>query len=277
MTTPKDHQVIPRDLHFPTEAAKSNAWLAGDPVGTAVFNALSITFPDGERLFIDAVRNYRPQLTGKLLEQARAFIAQEAIHTREHVGMNAHLDRDHYPVDSIEDDIRARQQVVRDRGPVAMLAATMCLEHFTAMMADWFLDNPAMWEGVDPDLARLWQWHAMEESEHKAVAYDVFMEVAKDWSPWRRYRLRVRVMAIITVMFTYNITRFAGRLLAADGMDPKAARRAALGYLLWKPGLFRISWSTYWDWYRPGFHPWHKGDQQKLETWRAAFPTAATA
>lgn len=275
MTTPDNHDVIPRDLHFITDAAKSKAWLGGDPVGSAVFNAMSITFPDGERMFIDSVRNYRPELTGKLLEQAKAFIVQEAIHTREHVGMNAHLDRSHYPLDQIESELRARQEIVRGRGPVAMLAATMCLEHFTAMMADWFLDNPKIWEGVDPEIAKLWQWHAMEESEHKAVAYDVFMAIAKDWSPLQRYMLRVRVMAIITVMFTLNISRFSALLLAADGMDFKKARRATLGYLLWKPGLFRISWSSYWDWYRPGFHPWDKTDQDKLARWRAVFPPPA--
>src|SRR5512136_601071 len=102
MQTPPDIRVTPRDVHFRTESARWTAWLGGDPVATAVFNALSLTFPDGERLFMDSVHAFRVHLQGKLAEDARAFITQEAIHSREHAGLNAHLDRSHYPVDRIE-------------------------------------------------------------------------------------------------------------------------------------------------------------------------------
>ena len=90
-TTPTDLDVKPRDISFALEDARKGHWLGGDPVGTAVFNALSLTFPDGERLFMDAVKNYRHLLTGKLLEDAKGFIAQEAIHSREHASRNETL------------------------------------------------------------------------------------------------------------------------------------------------------------------------------------------
>src|SRR5512137_2531947 len=102
MQTPADIAVLPRDIHFPTESAHGTAWLGGDPIATAVFNALSLTFPDGERLFIDSVRAFRGGLQGKLADDVRAFIAQEAMHSREHASLNAQLDRSHYPVDRIE-------------------------------------------------------------------------------------------------------------------------------------------------------------------------------
>ena len=69
MHSPASHQVIPRNVHFDTTGGHGNAWMGGDPVATAVFNALSLTFPDGERLFMDAVRHYRPRLTGQLAEE----------------------------------------------------------------------------------------------------------------------------------------------------------------------------------------------------------------
>ena len=53
-TTPADVEVSPRDIHFDASPTNSGHWLDGDPVATAVFNALSLTFPDGERLFMDA-------------------------------------------------------------------------------------------------------------------------------------------------------------------------------------------------------------------------------
>ena len=276
MHSPASHQVIPRNVHFDTTGGHGNAWMGGDPVATAVFNALSLTFPDGERLFMDAVRHYRPRLTGQLAEEARAFIAQEAIHTREHVGLNAGLDRACYPVEAIEQELRGRIEFLETRGPVAMLGVTIALEHFTAMMADLFLEDPGFWAGVPDDIVRLWQWHAMEETEHKAVAFDVFREISKDWSPLQRYRIRAQVMIVSTVLFSTNITRFAAQLLMADGVPPIRAHLQVLNYLFGRPGLFRRSWRAYWDWYRPGFHPWDHDNSDKLDTWRTQFP-ASTA
>jgi uncharacterized protein len=275
MQTPDTVCVVPRDIHFATQSAHGRAWMAGDPVATAVFNALSLTFPDGERLFMDAVRNYRAGLSGKLLEDAKNFIAQEAIHTREHVGLNAGLDRSHYPLDEIEANIKGRLTFLRIKGRVAMLAVTIAMEHFTAMMADLFLEDPEFWNGVPEDLARLWQWHAMEETEHKAVAFDVFQEISKTWKPSQRYGLRARIMLVMTVMFVANITKFASMLLIADGMKPWKARLSVLGYLFGKPGLFRKSWKAYWDWFRPGFHPWHQDNSATLHRWQNQFAVAA--
>ena len=275
MRAPADHTITPRDIRFDTQAHHGQNWMGGDPVATAVFNALSLTFPDGERLFMDAVRNYRDQLSGKLLAEARAFIAQEAIHSREHVGLNAGLDRSHYPVDEIETEMRSRLEFLRGRGKVPMLGVTIALEHFTAMMADLFLEDPAFWEGVPEDLVRMWQWHAMEESEHKAVAFDVFCEISKDWTPLQRYRVRAQTMVISTILFSSNITRYSAKLLMADGMGPWKAHLSVLNYLFGKPGLFRKSWKAYWDWFRPNFHPWDHDNSAKLDQWRATFAPAA--
>jgi predicted metal-dependent hydrolase len=274
MRTPVDHRVIPRNMHFDTEASRGVAWMNGDPVATAVFNALSLTFPDGERLFIDAVRAFRDQLSGKLAEDAKAFIVQESMHTREHIGLNAGLDRAHYPVDAIETELRQRMKRLRGFGPLAMLGVTIALEHFTAMLADLFLDDPDFWTGVPEDVVRLWQWHAMEEAEHKAVAFDVFLEISKDWPSWRRYQMRARAMMIVTILFNLNIVRFASALLRADGMGAWTARGKVLNYLYGNPGLFRRGWRAYWDWYRPGFHPWNHDSRAKLAIWRPKFAPA---
>ena len=93
-TTPKDVEVTPRDVRFDFPGAAKGHWMGGDPVGTAVFNILSLTFPDGERVFIDAVRHFRSQVSGKLVEDVRGFIAQESIHAREHHALNQLIDRD---------------------------------------------------------------------------------------------------------------------------------------------------------------------------------------
>jgi hypothetical protein len=275
-TTPADVDVHPRDIRFDLEAARKGHWLGGDPVGTAVFNALSLTFPDGERLFMDAVRHYRPQLKGKLLDDVKGFIAQEAIHSREHHALNLLIDRDRYPAAEVEAEIRQRTTFARTRGPMAMLISTIALEHFTAMMAEMHMAHQDLFDDADPGIEKLWRWHAMEETEHKAVAYDVFMEVTKDWSPFLRYRRRVISMAIISFMFTRNITRYAARLLEADGYEPKAALKAVKTYVWKTPGLFARGWKTYFAWYRPGFHPWDQDNRPELAGWKAEFDAAAS-
>tara|TARA_R110000868_G_scaffold99461_2_gene273688 strand:+ start:3598 stop:4449 length:852 start_codon:yes stop_codon:yes gene_type:complete len=274
-TTPDDIAITPRDIHFATEAAHGKAWLGGDPVATAAFNAMSLTFPDGERLFMDAVRHYRGELSGKLLEDAKAFIKQEAIHSREHVALNGGLDRSHYPIDEIETEIRGRIKATRERGPIAMLGVTIALEHFTAMMAEVTLEDGSIFDGTPEAILRLWQWHALEETEHKAVAFDVFQQVTASWTPRQRYFLRMRVMVLVTILFTTNISRYAAKLLVADGVSRWTAQARVLWYLLFRPGLFRKGWRSYWAWYKPGFHPWDHDNRATMAIWQDKFAGVA--
>ena len=267
-------QIEPRDIHFDLGHVTQRHWLGGDAVGTAVMNALSLTFPDGEKLFMDAVRHFRGRVSGKLADEVRQFLAQEAMHSREHHALNGLLDRDHYPVDEILQHVRERIRFTRSRGPYAMLLSTIALEHFTAILADRHLAQPDLLSAADPTIKRLWQWHAIEETEHKAVAFDVFLEVTKHWSPTKRYLLRTWSMAYITWQFSRNIAHHATRLLIADGYSERQARRAVRRFLWGKPGLFRRVWLTYFSWYRPGFHPWDHNNSQQLQLWRAQLTTS---
>jgi len=268
---PTDVSVVARDVHFRTDPARQRAWLGGDPVATAVFNALSLTFPEGERLFIDAVRRFRGLAEGQLAEDVRSFMAQEAIHSREHASLNAMLDRRRYPVDRIEGSVRKRLAFIRSLGPMRMLGVTIALEHFTAMLADMFDAYPELWRDTPEELVRLWRWHAMEETEHKAVAFDVFKLATREWTTGRRYRFRVRVMALVSLHFTANLTRYAAALLEADGTGRWAARWRVIRFLFGEPGLFRRLGPRYLDWFRPSFHPWDHDNRAKLEQWRTQF------
>jgi uncharacterized protein len=270
-STPADVHVPPRDIHFDVEAARTGHWLGGDPVGTAVFNALSLTFPDGERLFIDAVRHYRDRVSGKLAEDVKGFIAQEAIHSREHHHLNQLIDREKYPVAEVEAGAKERVAYARSRGPMGMLISTIALEHFTAMMADAHARHLDLFENADPGIERMWRWHAMEETEHKAVAYDVFLEVTKNWLPLKRYLRRTIAMAIITYLFSARIVHYAALLLTADGYSYKDAKKAVRRYVWREPGIFARGWKTYFAWYRPGFHPWDKDNRALVASWRAEF------
>ena len=277
--TPDDVTILPRDLHFDMAAAGSGPWLDGNEVATAVFNAMSLTFPDGERLFIDAVKAYRSEVSGKLAQDVKDFITQEAIHSREHHLLNNQIDRTKYPVAEIEAAINENIALGRSGGRFRMLMATICLEHFTAMMADLMIgldvDGVPLFSKTDPALERLWRWHAMEETEHKAVAYDVFLEATSDLPAIKRYFRRSLSMLIITRHFTENITQYAAKLLVADGYDPKDATRAVKAFLWKKPALFGKGWKVWLSWFKPGFHPWDHDNRDVMAKWKEDFTLVA--
>lgn len=263
--------ITPRNIRFVEDLPEAATWLGGDRIATAVFNALSLTFPDGERMFMDAVRHYKPMLSGALLEEANAFIAQEAIHTREHVSLNKVMDGGHYPLEKIRAHIKKDIEFAASLGPMTQLAATISLEHFTAMLGDSIMIDTTMLDAAPQDVRRLWQWHALEETEHKAVAFDVFNVATADWSNLRRYITRVRAMVFTTIQFTMNITSYSSQLLQADGMSRGRATASVMWFLFGKPAFFRKGMRGYWNWYKPGFHPWQHDNRALLDTWRARF------
>lgn len=264
--------ITPRNISFMKQLPEAATWLGGDRVATAVFNALSLTFPDGERMFMESVRHFKPLLQGELLAEANAFIAQEAIHTREHVAMNKALDPDHYPLATIRAHIQKNMAIAKSMGPVAELAATIALEHFTALLGNFILrGGDGLLDGAPEDMRRLWQWHAMEETEHKAVAFDVFNIALAKATPFRRWTTRLQAMVFTTVEFTFHLSYYARLLLQADGMSAGRARLAVFWFLFGKPGFFRRGLKGYWSWYKPGFHPWQHDNRALLPAWQGAF------
>lgn len=262
--------ITPRNLRFALDTVESRHWCAGDPARTAVFDALSILFPAGESFFIDSVQHFRERITDpELQKDIKSFTQQEAIHSREHLRYNRVIRlRAGDTVDRLEDAVKTRMALVKARGgPFRALAVTCALEHFTAIMSDVLLRDPRFLEGADPDYVRLWRWHAIEETEHKAVAFDVMRAVVPGW---RRYPLRVIGMLITTVLFNYYVFKHLFHLLKAEHRHYSAASWGTiLNQLYGRPGMFRrilLPWAAY---FRPGFHPWQQDNRALIEQLKA--------
>jgi hypothetical protein len=271
---PADLHNRPRNIEFLRAAPAGRHWMGGDPVKTAWFNALSLTFPDGERFFIDAVKAHRHFAEGKLAADVKDFITQEALHTREHAALNGLVDHAHYPVDRIEAMVKARTDLGRSRGPMPMLVVTLCLEHFTAILAHDALANAHEFDDAPDGLRRLWLWHAVEETEHKSVAFDLWQRAAAKWSRFQRWFVRARAMAIISTLFLWNVTTYALMLLKADGITGWSARWRLYSFLWGRPGPLRRIAGAYADWYRPGFHPWDHDNRDLLSRFAPQFAQA---
>ncbi len=141
-------------------------------------------------------------------------------------------------------------------------------------MADVALGDPRNLAGADERFAAVWRWHAAEETEHKAVAYDVYREVVGE--DWRAYLRRARVMLLVTIGFWIDVTRFHLRLVHADGALGDLRGWWRLWRFLWiRPGGMRRVWRLWLGYFRPGFHPWQLDNRHHVEAWKAAYAPAA--
>ena len=109
-----------------------------------------------------------------------------------------------YDMKKIDDRLENVMSQIKQRPPIVNLAATIALEHYTAIMAHEFLANPKHFKNAEPDTAAMWRWHAMEEIEHKGVAFDTYLHATRDWSRWRRWKLKSLMMMLITQSFIRN-------------------------------------------------------------------------
>ena len=262
--TPDNLRIEKRDLKFGRETPPPRWWHGGDPGRTAFFNALSSTFPVGEKFFMTAVRHYRSGTSEPLRSQIDDFLYQESMHSREHVVFNRQAEDVGFDIAPLEDRARRTIAWVKRRSPLQQLAATCALEHFTATLAHDALANPHHLGGASEEAGRLWRWHAIEEIEHKAVAFDTYLHAARDLSPFRRWLKRSVVMGVTTVRFHYVIFRNTADLLRQDGMNNARTWRALLAYLYGRDGLMRHLLAGVFTYMRPGFHPWHLDDRGLL-------------
>lgn len=241
-------------------AVSQRHWIRGDAYATAFFNALSAVFPVGEAFMIESVRPWQKSLDGKLAAEARTFIEQEAAHSREHAGMNRALINAGYDITVLDKAIRQFVNFFADRSATTKVGATMCIEHITAIVAAELLKNDHHLEGAEAEMHRLWLWHAVEEVEHKAVAFDVWMHATRDWSAFRRWITRSAMMVSVSTTFFINRTRGQIELMRQDGVGWRTALPGLLRSGFRKGGIGRAVLKPWAHFLKPGFHPWQIDD-----------------
>ncbi|MBE2164286.1 metal-dependent hydrolase [Acinetobacter oleivorans] len=203
-----NQKIVRRNVELSYDANKSYSfYYEENPVVTSLFVVLSAMFPPGEMFFIESIRNVRNQIKDeKLLEDIRAFIAQEAFHSREHKTLNNHLIHSNYPeVIEIEAKTKARLDKLRKLSTVEQVAATVVMEHYTATLARLLLTDQLIKEKTTQESRNLWEWHALEELEHKSVAFDVLNAIGGNYSKNRKAALARVAKLIMPIMFEYWI------------------------------------------------------------------------
>ncbi|CAI3147250.1 hypothetical protein MWMV17_MWMV17_02522 [Acinetobacter calcoaceticus] len=259
-------------------------WMNGSAGLTHFMTALSALFPAGEKFFIDSVRavRYHPSIKDDeaLQKEISAFIGQEAMHTQEHVNFNASAQKFGHDVETLEKftdtaiqtAIQAFVKIVKPFGmtkEMVDLTATTALEHFTATIASQLLVNKHIQELMtDETMSTMWYWHAIEENEHKAVAFDVYEGVFGKGV--KAYALRTSSLVFAMTLIFLIQSSFVLRLLKQD-------KKLNLGELsviykyAYSPskGIITGMAKEMLAYFKPGFHPNDLDTVGLLKTWKA--------
>ena len=244
-------------------------WVAGNPPASFAVGLFSLVIPEGEKFFIRSVNALRDRIEDPaLLEDVKNFAKQEGAHTRAHIVFNGALANHGFDVD---DATRATKRffvfIEKWFTKRAALAVTVFAEHLTALGAEIEFRFPELRRGVEPRASEFWRWHAAEELEHKAVAFDVLRAAGGGYFT-RIFSVLMLAMLwpiLMRPMFKRQVRGFRSvrtgeKKIPAKALTerhpdlPKRLRRFTIRFLL--------------AYFRPGFHPWEVDSRRFLEGWR---------
>lgn len=265
--------IVPRDsLDFDLAGDIPKYWFDGDPFKTRFFDAMSTIFPEGERFFIACVRDFHDQITNpEQLAAIKDFTRQEAQHCLVHAKFNQRLTAQGVKVERIlENQHRYLFDIFRARlSRKHTLAITAASEHLTAIMSHSWIERRSLFAKADPRLRAMYAWHAIEEVEHKGVAYDVMQQVA-GVGYWQRCLALLQV----SINFPKLVFQIMAHMFRVDGFSPRqriTLWTRGLWWLFGPGGLLSDCFGAYLQWYRPGFHPWDSGALPSYATWTEEF------
>ena len=242
-------------------------WFNGDPFKTRMFDALSLTFPVGERYFIQSVRALRDKIVDVDLQQrVTDFIKQEAQHGLAHDKMNDEMKRQGMPVDQFIEYLSGHfEYVLKKRSKQYNIAMTAAAEHLTALMAETFYSQKSTLSGVHPFVRALFAWHSIEEMEHRDVAFDVMKDVGEVPENLRKFALAYTTL----LMFGFTFYR-TNVMLKHDGFSITQRLKMSVTGLPWfigKNGTLTAMRGQYLDWFKADFHPSQHPVIRQYETW----------
>lgn len=228
-------------------------WCNDEPSFTHFFTGLSTLFPEGESYFVRSVRALRVRIKDNLQldKDIGAFIGQEAMHSKEHHAFHVSAQQYGLNPESLEKVtgiiLKGIEKVFPKKWNLLM---TVGLEHFTAILVVEMMKNVNELM-TDDTIRSLWLWHSVEETEHKAVAYDMYEYLYGKGID--AYIPRVALFSFSLMMITTLSTVYQIVLMKRDGQlfNFKSWRKFGV-FALRSYGKFAPQFLSY---YHPNFHP----------------------
>jgi hypothetical protein len=256
--------IPPRQLDFTLPAQGQRYFYDNNATASLFFAMLSAFFPPGEDYFVESVRHYRKRVTDpKLKAEVSGFIGQEAIHGREHDRLNELLSSRGFAMKAPDKAVRAALWVLDQLPQSQKLACTTFMEHFTALLGEQLLTDELFARRAEPEMIQLWFWHALEELEHKSVAYDVYDLVGNS------RRERILAYALVTGTMIPAVLASWGYMLAKEGVfrNPKDIRRG-MKLLLGRKGFITRILPQMGLFAHKDFHPDKHDTRALVAKWR---------
>ncbi|MGZ8177887.1 metal-dependent hydrolase [Williamsia sp. SKLECPSW1] len=250
---------------YPSNGADRH-YVSGDLVMSHAVSMLSSVFPEGEDFFVRSVRHYKDRISDpSLREEFSGFVGQEVTHGREHRKINERLQEMGYPTRKCDRFTKRSLATIYRHVPHRIsLAMTAAFEHYTATLAHHLLTTAAARELLTSDeIRKLLLWHAYEEVEHKAVAFDVYRHTGGSETT------RIWTMRVINVVFPVFV---AVSTVASMSLDRSTYRPVILAKSLWElrsnPWLTNDVLAELRTYTKRGFHPDDNPTAELLEMWR---------
>ncbi|MBT7610918.1 MAG: metal-dependent hydrolase [Bacteriovoracaceae bacterium] len=180
----KKRKIIHRKPNLQFTENYPKHWHSNSPFKTHFLNSLTLIFPTGEKYFIRSIKCLLVNVQSEILQkEAKLFIKQESEHFKEHEKFFKVLKKQGYKLNSLVDllDHIVNNLLEPYLDSKTNLSITAGLEHITALLAEISLEENFLDEAPQK-IQDLFNWHAAEEIEHRAVAFDVLKEVTRSYS-----------------------------------------------------------------------------------------------
>ena len=266
-------EVIVRDLKFDlTDTTVNTHWFNNDPWSSHFMTAVLAVVPEAERWVLRSAREQMAKISDPGIKKAaRDFIHQERIHAREHDIMNRILVKKGLPIDRFEEGFKKRRLWFQSKLSVEMQGAIAAsFEHFTAVLSSAFLENPDVFEDTDPEIVSFLYWHFVEETEHKSVSFDVFVEACGGGS--RAYVTRSIGMVLGTAIGASLLFSNLYMLVKEDKQLLNAKSALIMSYcVLIKPAILSKMLYHTPRYFLPSFHPWDDDNRNVIQPWKKEY------
>lgn len=262
LNRPKAIGITVRRLKYNPKAIK-RYYFANSPVMSHLLTALSSTFPIGEQFFVHSVRNVRERVLDDTLQaEIAAFIGQEAMHSKAHEDFNNAWRSEDYNLDGFQAWLAKQESQMKKLPYSTQLAVTCAFEHFTALLGGYILRHPEILKTLDEEALKLWVWHAIEEVEHRAVAFNTYQHV------YGNQKLRKQVMRGVTTGFGSLTFYSFSQLFLQDKWKslPKLGGNLLGVYLIAK--MFVQLLPEYLSYYKDDFNPAEVDYTKEVTYWK---------
>jgi predicted metal-dependent hydrolase len=256
--------IVPRDLDVDF-AQVPRHWMASNPTATAISNGVNLLFPHGERFFVRSVKYFLDRVDDPALREAiKGFFGQEGRHAHEHDRFNAILRAQGFEIDRFLGSYKRLIAWLEAHTPAVLnLATTAACEHFTAILAEGAFSHDVL-DRAAPEMRALLAWHAAEEIEHKAVAFDVLQRVDPS------YALRLAGLAYATAVLGGCWLWAAVMLLRQERVGGFRAWRQLRQLPGRDPVIRRVFLRGIWQYIARDFHPSRNANERIASDWMAA-------